>query len=264
MNGGIFIVGRGAQGRDGQAASPQRDRSITGAATGLIAPKGLDIASPYGLVFVAESNANTPGVLVFSACATGDAAPLFRIDAGGRPWDVDFDIATGRLFVALTNGDVAVFDNVLADKGVGGRDRVITPAVANAKVSVNLHGIDYDPATDSLLLSDVGLAANPDDGQLFVIGAASVASGLANVSVRVNGPANPDALNPNNTRLGNPVDIAYDGQHLYVAEKSKGLVLRFDNLLDYESGNVGPSRQVAHPAPESVALHPAYLSAVNR
>lgn len=264
MNGGIFIVGRGAQGRDGQAASAQRDRSITGAATGLVAPKGLDIASAYGLVFVAESNATTPGVLVFSACATGDVAPLFRIDAGGRPWDVDFDIATGRLFVALTNGDVAVFDNVLADKGVGGRDRVITPAVANAKVSVNLHGIDYDPATDSLLLSDVGLAPNPDDGQLFVIGGASVASGLTNVSVRVNGPASPSVLNPNNTQLGNPVDIAYDGQHLYVAEKSKGLVLRFDNFLDYVSGNEAPSRAVAHPAPESVALHPAYFSAVNR
>jgi hypothetical protein len=264
MNGGIFIAGRGAQGRDGESASPTRDRSITGPATGLVAPKGLDIASPYGLIFVAENNATTPGVLVFSACAAGDAAPLFRIDAGARPWDVDFDVATGSLYVALTNGTVAVFDDVLLDKGVGGPDRVITPAVAGARVSVNLHGIDYDPASDSLFISDVGSAANADDGQLFAIGGASVASGLTNVSVRINGPANPTFLDPNSTQLGNPVDVAYDGQHLYVAEKSKGLVLRFDDFLEFDSGNVAPSRGVNHPAPESVALHPAYFSAVKR
>lgn len=263
-NGGVFIAGRGAQGRDGGQADVSMDRMITGAATGLVAPKGLDISSEHGLIFVAENNATTPGVLVFSTCASGDVAPLFRIDVGGRPWDVDFDAATGRLFVALTNGDVAVFDQVLADQGANGSDRTITPADANVKASINLHGIDYDPATDSLLLSDVGSAASATDGQLFVIPGASVASGLAQVSVRIQGPATPDVLNPNNTQLGNPVDIAYDGQHLYVAEKSNGLVLRFDNILDYDSGNVAPSRGISQAAPESVAIHPAYFSRVAR
>lgn len=262
--GGLMIAGKAAQGRDGQLSSAQYDRQITGPATGLVSPKGLDVSTEHGLVFVAENNATTPGILVFSACGSGDVAPLFTVNVGGRPWDVDFDPATGRMFVALTNGDVAIFDNILADHGQNGPDRVITPASGGAKISINLHGIDYDPASDSLFVSDVGSAQNADDGQIFVLGGASSASGLVNVSVRIQGPANPSALNPNDTFLGNPVDITYDGQHLYVAEKSNSLILRFNNILEHSGGNASPDLAVAFSAPESVALHPAYFSAVKR
>jgi hypothetical protein len=165
-------------------------------------------------------------------------------------WDVDYDLATDRLFVALTNGQVAVFDQFLTDLGAGGPDRTVTPADAGLQASVNLHGIDYDPGTDSLLLSDVGLATDATDGQLFVVPSASDASGLTQVSVRIRGPA---------SRLGNPVDIAYDGEDLFVAEKSNGLVMRFDEILESAGGDVPADASLPFTAPESVALNPGFL-----
>jgi hypothetical protein len=113
-----------------------------------------------------------------------------------------------------------------------------------------------------VLLSDVGLASDANDGQLFVIGGASRASGLVPTSVRITG--NNPVIGQNTSRLGNPVDIAYDGRHLYVAEKANNSILRFDNFLLSPSGNVAPTIEVSYPAPESVALHPAYFSRINR
>lgn len=121
------------------------------------------------------------------------------------------------------------------------------------KVSVNLHGIIYVESSDTLLLSDVGSAMNPSDGQLFVINNASSANGNFAVQAQIAGAS---------TRLGNPVDVTFDGSNLYVAEKSNDLVLRFDNILT-QSGvlNIAPNLTAAKNKPESVALAPDYLSA---
>jgi hypothetical protein len=59
--------------------------------------------------------------------------------------------------------------------------------------------------------------------------------------------------------LGNPVDIAFDGANLYVAEKSQGMVLRFDNILSSAGGDVSPDASIAQAAPESVVLIADYL-----
>lgn len=263
-NGGILIGGRVGSGRNGDIANDSRDRVITGPNTGLDAPKGIDVATALGLMFVADTSTTlgNPAVRVFSTCAAGDVAPIATVDvqldidaATERPWDVDYDVETGRLFVALTTGRVLVYDQFLTDLGQNGADRIITPADAGVKVSINIHGIDYDPATDSLILSDVGLAANPGDGQIFVIGGASVADGLVQTSVRIGG---------GNTRLGNPVDVAFNGRDLFVAEKSNNAVLRFDNVLTSPGGDINPTRTFAITAPESVALNPAWLSRAPR
>jgi len=128
----------------------------------------------------------------------------------------------------------------------------VSPAEAGVDISDNLHGIVYVEATDTLLLSDVGavtVGAN-DDGEPFAIGGASFASGLSNVSVRIGGPA---------TRLGNPVDIAFDGRNLYVAEKTFDNIHRFDDFLDHPGGNAAPDRSMAFSKPESVALIPTAI-----
>lgn len=252
--GGVFVGNRVASGRLGEQTTPSRDRTITGPQTLLVQPKGLDIDSARGLIFVAELNAAAPGVLVFSACAAGDVAPLaVAVTNGARPWDLDYDAATDRLYVAFTNGTVGVYDEFSRGFGADGPDRVITPAGEGAQISVNLHGIDYDPSTDSLLLSDVGDAASATDGQLFVIPGASAVEGLTEVAVQLGGPE---------TLLGNPVDIAWDGQHLYVAEKSNNAILRFDDLLYSLGGDLAPDRQIAFNRPESVILNPAWFSSV--
>src|SRR4030095_4381146 len=94
-----------------------------------------------------------------------------------------------------TNGTVGVYDDVSQDWGAGGPDRLITPSVGGDKVSVNLDGIRYDAASDTLILSDVGDTAIASDGQLFTIAFASSADGNTDVSKRISGPL---------TLLGNP------------------------------------------------------------
>ena len=57
--------------------------------------------------------------------------------------------------------------------------------------------------------------------------------------------------------LGNPVDLAFDGSRLYVAEKANGMLLRFDGLA---GGDRAAEFAVGAIAPESVALVPDYLA----
>jgi len=105
--------------------------------------------------------------------------------------------------------------------------------------------------TDQLILSDVGSGANPTDGKLYVLDNGSTADGITDVTVNID---NGDNNSVGSTLLGNPVDIAFDGQHLYVAEKSQSVVLRFDNILSAASGDVAPSQTWNQSSPESVSL----------
>ncbi|GGF55291.1 YncE family protein [Alteromonas lipolytica] len=256
--GGVLLINRLASMRKGDSYSMSQDHMIMGASTGLVTPKGADVSSTHGLVFVAELNATTPGIKVFSSCASGDVAPLITLVAsnGARPWDVDYDAQTDRAFVALTNGTVAVFDEVTRKlmngmTTVNGENRLITPAMNGTAVAAptNIHGIDYDAQSDSLVISDVGSAASATDGKLYVIPAAGLANGLSDMSVMIAGP---------NSMLGNPVDLMLSNGHAYVAEKSNNVIMRFDNILNSASGDIAPDFTMSHTAPESVVVIPAH------
>ncbi|MCT7951245.1 hypothetical protein NG798_15705 [Ancylothrix sp. C2] len=255
-NGGILIVNRLAESRNNGGFNASRDRIIAGANTGLVSPKGLEVADGAGVVFVAENNATTPAIIVFNTQAQGDVAPLFKTTnlAGRRPWDVDYSPSKDQLFVAATDGTVLVYDSYLATLGANGPTRIITPFDPSGvnKISVNLHGIIYVESSDTLLISDVGSAQSATDGQLFVINNAGAANGNTAVRAQIVG---------SNTFLGNPVDITFDGNNLYVAEKSNNAIFRFDNIQN-QSGvlNINPNLGVTRNRPESVALAPAYLS----
>ena len=254
--GGLIVVNRLKTMRDGMMYSDSYDHMIVGSETGLIAPKGLDISSDNGMVFVADVNETTPAVRVFSPCASGNVAPLLTLEAtnGARPWDVDYDPSTDSAYLALTNGTVAVFEEVVRKMESGqtvitGEDRLIVPASDGTAFAAptNIHGIDYDSQSDSLVISDVGSAADATDGKLYVISGAGSADGLANVSVNIAGP---------NSMLGNPVDLMLSNGHVYVAEKSNGMILRFDNILNASSGDIDPTFSMMYPAPESVQVLP--------
>ncbi|MEJ2913844.1 hypothetical protein [Pseudoalteromonas sp. C12FD-1] len=258
--GGIVISNKVAINRDGQTYNTNQDSIITGLNTGLISPKGLDVASDSGMILVAENNADTPSISIFSTCTTGDASPLMTLTFANdaRPWDVDYDANTDRAFVALTNGTVAVFDEVKSKLMAGStniavEDRLITPANSGTAVAgpTNIHGIDYDSLSGALILSDVGSAAVADDGKIYVLNNTENASGLVNISATISGP---------NTLLGNPVDIMYSGTDLYVAEKSNNVVMRFNNILSTTGGDISADASMAFNAPESVAILPAWLN----
>lgn len=256
---GVLISTKVATQRASGVYSESYDRIISGDNTGLVSPKGIDVASARGLIFVAENNATSPGIMIYSACTAGNAMPVMTLTATGlaRPWDVDYDAQTDRAFVALTNGTVAVFDEVAANMNAGvtsisAESRLIVPATSGTAVAnpTNIHGIDYDPLSDAIILSDVGSAADATDGKIYVLNNASSASGLTDIAVNIAGA---------NSNLGNPVDIMYTGSHLYVAEKSNNLVMRFDNILSSAGGNIAPDLSISYTAPESVAIVPVSI-----
>ncbi len=257
-HGGIRVVGRlGVEGQRTAGLDPARDRLIQGPSTGLISPKGIEYVRSAGLIMVAENNAVSPAVLAFGSDAEGDVPPMFRVDDLGntqvRPWDLDYDLRRDRLYVACTNGTVAVFDNFLLNQGAFGPDRVILPfdPSRTQRVAVNLHGIVHQRMGDRLILSDVGSATNPADGQIFVIQNASSAQGPTAVELQLLGPA---------SRLGNPVDISFDGANLFVAEKAGNQVLRFDGILGLSGvQDTAPTLSMAFTAPESITVIPTFV-----
>lgn len=257
LDGRIVVVNRLGTERDGDMFSLSRDRIVSGAATTLVSPKGFDVADKAGLLLVTD-NAD-PAVKVFGAQSGGDAPPLFSTTLTVPPWDLAYDPAQDRLYVALTDGTVAVFDDYVANEGADDADRIITPAIGGSAISAptNLHGIVYVAASNALIVSDVGSGANPSDGKLYVIENANRADGNTNVAVNID---NGGGTTVGNTQLGNPVDIAFDGSSLYVAEKSQDQVLRFDNILSSPGGDVTPDASYAQTKPESVVLLPDYLA----
>ncbi len=250
-NSGIAVIGA-IDARDNFDGS--RDRLITGGNTRLMSPKGIELADDLGLMIVAEQAGAE--VLVFSACASGDATPTVVSTGGVAPWDSDYDPTTDALYVALTNGTVAAYDEFSADLGDGGPDRIITPAMGGTPFAAptNLHGIRYVASDDLLIVSDVGSGAADNDGALMTIPGASSADGVTNVGKRVANPGDGSDV----TGLGNPVDIAFDGADLYVAEKINGQIQVWRDFLTDPAftGNAAPSDTVAATAPESVVLQP--------
>lgn len=254
-NSGILVTNR-LKNRAGTAEDlTTLDRIIQGASTGLTSPKGMDISDEAGLIFVADVGADN--IKAYSTCATGDVAPLFTtgdLGTATKAWDVDYDPINDRLFAAGTNGNVLVYDNYVATSGVNGPSREIIPAITGAKASANLHGIVHVESTDQLILTDVGpiTAGANNDGQVFVINNASTANGNTNVNAQIGGSS---------TALGNPVDAAFDGKDLYIAEKTNDQLLIYRNILNHTgSNNIAADTSVPRTKPESVVLLPTYLS----
>lgn len=258
--GGILVIDGLAAGRDTFDAS--KDRVIMGEATGLVGPKGLDVVGSLGVAIVADFGAQD--IKVFSTDAEGNAAPLYVTDDLGDDtrsvWDLDYEPGNDTLFVAATDGTVLIYEGYSSRYGVDGPDRVITPTKGGDKVSANLHGIVYVASLDALILSDVGAATTPDqegfdaDGQLFTLEDLGDADGEVPVTARVRG---------SNTTLGNPVDLSYSGDTLYIAEKTKDTLITYDRdqiLGRPGDWNIKPASSAKVDNVESVALAPAFLN----
>lgn len=246
---GLLVINRLADRAGTSFDAPDTDRLIGGFSSTLTSPKGIEIVQAQGLLLVADSG--TPAIKGYSLEADGNTAPVIdTTDVGTASiWDLDYDLAADRLYVAATDGSVLVYDDFgarAATEAGATVSRSIIPAINGAQVSVNLHGIVHVAASNRLILSDVGDANNATDGQLFVIDNASRAEGLVNVRAQVGG---------DETALGNPVDIAFDGSTVYVAEKANDRVLRYNDILSLSGrNNFGADAELAVTKPESVSL----------
>ncbi len=121
---------------------------------------------------------------------------------------------------------------------------------------VRTHGIAYDANTNTMVMTDIGSATNTaDDGGFHIIKnfsskfAATANNGKIAVGdqIRVAGAA---------TLMGNPVDVAYDGEKdiVYIAEAGNGggRILAFNNAS--AGGNMTPVFNSALAAASSVYL----------
>ncbi len=242
---GILVLHQLAD-RAGQTTDvPDRDRTIGGQPLGLASPKGIEIVQSRGAMIVADTGA---GLRVLSLAAGDGAQPLFSVTAvgAGSIWDVDYDPDADRLYAAGTAGDIIVYDDFFALGPAAIPSRMIRPATAGA-VS-NIHGIVHVASSDQIIASDVGDAGVATDGRLYVIDNASTASGTVAPRSTVFGQE---------TMLGNPVDIAFDGTRLYVAEKSNDKLLMYARILSLSGAvSTAADRSVDLPKPESVSLMP--------
>ncbi|MBW4980278.1 hypothetical protein KZZ05_18510 [Marinobacter adhaerens] len=228
--------------------------AISGTNTGLVNPKGVETIPNLGLTLVANNGQSN--ILIFGSAASGDVAPFATLGLTNDAWDLTYDGKTDTLFVALVDGSVAVFDRFAENEGQGGITRLFWIEDADGEVSVNLHGIDYDAVTDSLVVSDVGQASSADDGKLYVLqNASSIASGTVKAATTWKG---------SETRLGNPVDLQITGTDVRIAEKANagGAVLVYRNIFEAAGGNVAPDVIYDTPAPESIAVVSEQLSPV--
>ena len=236
----------------------QSDGMIFGSNTTLNMPKGLVVVDNRNTLLVANVGAQSIVAFAIGAGAGaggfGNVAPSFVVSnlgmtAGGTRravWDVHYGRSEDRLFAAGTDGVVVVFDNFFANRGVNGPTRTITPTDLNgAKITVNLHGIVHDRGSDVLVLTDVGSAADPNDGQLITIGAGALSSGNVAFRYRVRGPL---------SRLGNPVDVAVSNGSAFVAEKSNNAIIEFTSVLTATGSIDRAGNAVTVTAPESVWL----------
>lgn len=225
-----------------------------------------------------SDNGDFPAVQVYAPQAGAAATPLLSIPLStlhaadatefADVWDAVYTrsgdaepvqgAVTDALFISMTDGRIircdaflASFEAGLAPQCRAADDSVqaIVPDVGDcidagstSNNCVNLHGIDYVAASDTLVVSDVGpeIAAGAgqdpgfdNDGSIYVfhnIGS-QLGAVVPDLIIRKQ-TADADNL----TALGNPVDLSADGVDLLVAEKANagGAVLRYNGVLDVE------------------------------
>lgn len=278
---GVLVASR-ILGRDGDvAAVGSLDRTIVPSAA-FTAPKGIEVSISDGLFMVADAGAGT--ITGFGLCQNGSVAPLFTVDVtdtagyAASVWDLDYDSGADTLFAAGTNGQLLIYEDFVA---TATDEDATDPQQATFLVTIttsdggpaltNMHGVIVESGT--LIASDVGSAAVDDDGQLVIVTLSLTGDDEDATSMDVTDLtlvpeftiAGPDSM------LGNPVDIAFDGDNLYVAEKANGggFVLLFEDILDADpmppnadtgAANLGqvvdiePSAMAALAGAESVAV----------
>ena len=232
---GIRVIGQASSLAAMTEFNPGSDRTI-----GSFPGKGLTYVPAGDLLVSGDVTDEAADMKIFAASAGIDASPLFVVDTPAPVWDVFYQEDTDRLYAALTNGVLAVFDDFSSEPGAA-PDRLITPVDDDgAQVSVNLHGVFVEDGV--LLVTDVGSADSPTDGALFTFADDGTLDGETTAFTMIAGPA---------TQLGNPVDAILDGGSAVVAEKSNDQLLTF-NSINSLSGDVAPSASTIFSKPESI------------
>lgn len=163
------------------------------------------------------ANGNVNKLLVYQKTASGFVL-LNSYTVNFKTWGIHIDGNTLYAVADLTS-DLVVFNDFFSNPNGN-----ITPSKrVTIQDLVRTHGITYSKKDNTMILTDVGSAASSTDGGVIVI------KNFTNVLMET-----PDmgtiALNDQirvygvNSKLGNPVDVAYDEEtkYIYVAERLNG------------------------------------------
>ena len=181
------------------------------------------------------SNGNMNKLFVYKKTTTGfDLLKTFTTDF--KLWGIHM-VGADLYAVADLTGDIVLFKDFMS--------RTTGMITATKRVTIagliRTHGITYSAVDDVMILTDVADAASATDGGLVLIKnfssvfASTAASGTIALSnqIRIYGP---------NSKLGNPVDVAYDSvtNYIYVAERlnAGGQVLTY--AYPMTSGDFAP------------------------
>ncbi|NJC28144.1 hypothetical protein [Neolewinella antarctica] len=210
--------------------------SLTSAAGGFSNGRGLTPINNSQFLVADDQDDDDGDQLVLYSNTNGDAINrVATYNVAFNLWGIRFHDNT--LYAVVDNTDsVAVFTNT--DTGLfataDGGD-VVPNRFIKVDGIVRTHGLTFIPQSDLMILTDVGSGASDSDGAIIVIRNFSTITGDSISS------ANYTRIAGASTRLGNPVDVAYDeeNEEIYVAERlnSGGLLLSFP--LD-AVGNVAP------------------------
>jgi len=208
---------------------------------------GREIAWSNGRIVVAQDGSDVNGQTNAFATYTvsgNSIRPSAKMTTDINLWGIHAD--GEKLYAVVDNSNmVAEFDDFFSQTG-----RSISPdRTVMIEGLVRTHGITYVAGQDMMLLTDVGAASSADDGAFIVVMnyASASADGVVSSSeqVRVSGPE---------TFLGNPVDIAWDGNGgmIYIAERANdgGRILGF--MMPSASGSLAPSYNNLFPGASAV------------
>lgn len=242
--------------------------------TGMVQPEGLLYAgfgAAGSLAVTADAAsgpaASTPALHASFLKATsstieGQYVQVMQKTTNGAVWNVAYDSADDRLFAASTSGVVTVFDNFQTQVKAGAvaaANRTITPGAIDgsghsSQLSGALHGLAYDPSSDSLVIVDY------DNAALYVVSHAGTADDAAPSGGGAKVVVPDRIVSGTATGLQSPTDakLAADGSLYVVDQGGSGSILRYENFLAGTSSS---------PVPDAVGNGmggtPAFLAVVS-
>lgn len=163
--------------------------------------------------------------------------------SGVAPWKMTLRDRDMLISITGEEGGVAVFKN-LVSKREERIDNLSPDYILRIQDAKNIRGVDYDPFTDILVLTDY------DDNRgrlLFIENFSSKTSTQTLTADRV--------IEGSDTGLIDPMDVEVDkrenSKYLYVADRQSKKILRFEKNA---SGNTAPNQEVSTAPRTPVAL----------
>jgi len=257
----VVQASRSSLGLEGYAGVSLSSSAINTTVIAIVS-SGLNMTSPRevavnGNFYVVADNADADGNdatkdgRLFVYTKNGNSFTLRNtITTNIKLWGIIF-IGNDLYAVADTTNELAVYANFL--NNTSSTTLTATKQIAVEGI-VRTHGLTYDSLTDTMILTDIGDAGSGTDGGFHVI---------ENFNSKFNSTANGATLAVtqqtrvagSNTVLGNPVDVAYDGdtKTVFIAEAKNGKILAYNNIGS--GGNLTPAYSADLASASAVYFH---------